>query len=222
MWQKDRQGKESKSLFEKSLEPPLRTILWPVLAALVVAGCIYDVRALDYSIKYIGERPQFHGLFLLLSAMFVFYLTISLLGYIMVLTGGLLSLLFGEKLGEKLFPFFALLFIGTPIWFLFGYGFWYNDYQDKIENRALTNSYETVGIITQKRPVYRHSLHIWAGIDRSTTKEHGVKEKIYNSKHKYDTVIIKVSKEYPHINRVLDWNPTPAKIRKYKNKPKHP
>ena len=220
MWQKDRQGKESKSLFEKSLEPPLRTILWPVLAALVVAGCIYDVKELEFSIKYIGERPRFHGLFLMLFSFIGMYFIAAIFEYILILTG-LLSLLFGEKLGPKLLPFFAFLFIGAPLWFLFGYGFWYNDYQDKIENRALSNSYETVGIITKKYRGYR-SAFIRVGIDRSTTKKHSVKGKIYDSTHKNDTVIIKVSKEYPHINRVLDWNPTPAKIRKYKNKPKQP
>ncbi len=88
------------------------------------------------------------------------------------------------------------------------------------EKQALSNSYYTTGIITNKD--YSTSKHgttyyLWAGQNDSLAKRHTVREKMYKLATVGDTIILKVSKEYPRINEVINWTPTNDDIAKYLN-----
>ncbi len=87
---------------------------------------------------------------------------------------------------------------------------------NSFEDKALSNSNYTIGIITQKHlspskygpPTYT----IWVGKNDSLTRLHQVSEHLYNQINISDTVILQVSKEYPRINKVLKWAPTRKEI----------
>ena len=88
------------------------------------------------------------------------------------------------------------------------------------EAQALSNSYYTTGIITkQDLSVHKSSTtyYLWAGRNDSLAKSHTVNKQIYNKKNVGDTVILQVSKEYPRINQVHNWNPDSSQIAKYRD-----
>ncbi|MBP5683269.1 MAG: hypothetical protein J6X05_08520 [Bacteroidales bacterium] len=84
---------------------------------------------------------------------------------------------------------------------------------------ALKDSYIANGHITHKDK-YSHNrtttYRIWAGINDSTTSRHVVDKNIYQTVNVGDTVILKVSKQYPCINEVLSWEPNADEIAKYR------
>jgi len=84
-------------------------------------------------------------------------------------------------------------------------------------NEALKDSYTTIGHITNKHSwTYRlHSnYYLWVGESDSTSMCYEVEEDFYNSKNVNDTVILEISKQYPRINKVLNWNPNQDEIEK--------
>ena len=86
------------------------------------------------------------------------------------------------------------------------------------EEQALSNSYNTIGVITKKdysTGKNGTSYYLWIGQNDSLTKQHTVREKMYKWATVGDTVILKVSKEYPRINEVLIWDPREDEIAKY-------
>ena len=88
------------------------------------------------------------------------------------------------------------------------------------EKQALSNSYYTIGLITKKNYLTSKSsttYYLWAGQNDSLAKRHTVREKMYKWATVGDTIILKVSKEYPRINEVINWDPKPDDIAKYKN-----
>ena len=92
---------------------------------------------------------------------------------------------------------------------------------NSFEEQALSNSNDTIGVITQKyltpskhgSPTY----YLWAGQSNSLTRRHTVSEQLYNCINVGDTIILKVSEEYPRINEVINWTPTNDDIAKYLN-----
>lgn len=92
---------------------------------------------------------------------------------------------------------------------------------NSFEEQALSNSNDTIGVVTQKHlspskygpPTY----YIWAGQTNSLTRRHTVSEHLYNRINVGDTVILQVSKEYPRINKVHNWEPDSSQIAKYRN-----
>ncbi len=90
---------------------------------------------------------------------------------------------------------------------------------NSFEEQALSNSNDTIGVITQKyltpskygSPTY----YLWAGLSNSLTRRHTVSEQLYNCINVGDTVILQISKEYPRINEVINWTPTNDEIAKY-------
>lgn len=92
-----------------------------------------------------------------------------------------------------------------------------------IEENALNNSYSTIGFVTDKnikthtgRSGYKtYTYYLWAGQSAPLSKRHTVPEHLYNRINVGDTVILQISKEYPRINKVLNWTPTNNEIEEF-------
>ena len=119
-----------------------------------------------------------------------------------------------DRLDAVLSLIVAAIIIVFKVWFV-------NYRVNSFEEQALSNSNDTIGVITQKYltpskhgpPTY----YLWAGQSNSLTRRHTVSEQLYNRINVGDTVILKVSKEYPRINEVINWTPTNDDIAKYLN-----
>lgn len=88
------------------------------------------------------------------------------------------------------------------------------------EEQALSNSYYTIGLITKKDYLTSKSgttYYLWAGQNDSLAKSHTVSEKMYKWATVGDTIILKVSKEYPRINEVIIWEPSGYEIARYRD-----
>jgi len=88
------------------------------------------------------------------------------------------------------------------------------------EKQALSNSYYTIGIITEKDLLSRKNSTtycLWTGQNDSFTKRHTVSKQFYHKKNVGDTVILQVSIEYPRINKVQNWEPNADEIAKYRD-----
>ena len=88
------------------------------------------------------------------------------------------------------------------------------------EKQALSNSYYTIATIAKKNySVLKggSTYYLWAGVNDSLPKPHYVSKQFYDKKNVGDTIILQVSKEYPLINKVHNWNPDSIQIAKYKN-----
>ena len=89
------------------------------------------------------------------------------------------------------------------------------------EEQALSDSNDTIGIITQKDLIQgkhgERSYYLWAGKNDSLSRRHEVSEDLYNRINPGDTVILQVSKEYPRINKVNNWEPNADEIAKYRD-----
>ena len=119
-----------------------------------------------------------------------------------------------DRLDAVLSLIVAAIIIVFKVWFV-------NYRVNSFEEQALSNSNDTIGVITQKYltpskhgpPTY----YLWAGQSNSLTRRHTVSEQLYNCINVGDTVILKVSEEYPRINEVINWTPTNDDIAKYLN-----
>lgn len=119
-----------------------------------------------------------------------------------------------DRLDAVLSLIVAAIIIVFKVWFV-------NYRVNSFEEQALSNSNDTIGVITQKDltpskhgpPTY----YLWAGQSNSLTRRHTVSEQLYNCINVGDTIILKVSKEYPRINEVINWTPTNDNIAKYLN-----
>lgn len=119
-----------------------------------------------------------------------------------------------DRLDAVLSLIVAAIIIVFKVWFV-------NYRVNFFEEQALSNSNDTIGVITQKYltpskhgpPTY----YLWAGQSNSLTRRHTVPEHLYNRINVGDTIILKVSEEYPRINEVINWTPTNDDIAKYLN-----
>jgi hypothetical protein len=119
-----------------------------------------------------------------------------------------------DRLDAVLSLIVAAIIIVFKVWFV-------NYRVNSFEEQALSNSNDTIGVITQKYltpskhgpPTY----YLWAGQSNSLTRRHTVSEQLYNRINVGDTIILKVSEEYPRINEVINWTPTNDDIAKYLN-----
>ena len=120
-----------------------------------------------------------------------------------------------DRLDAVLSLIVAAIIIVFKVWFV-------NYRVNSFEEQALSNSNDTIGVITQKDlTLGKHgerSYYLWAGQSNSLTRRHTVSEQLYNRIDVGDTIILKVSKEYPRINEVINWDPKPDDIDKYQNK----
>ena len=119
-----------------------------------------------------------------------------------------------DRLDAVLSLIVAAIIIVFKVWFV-------NYRVNSFEEQALSNSNDTIGVITQKHltpskygsPTY----YLWAGQSNSLTRRHTVSEQLYNCINVGDTVILQVSKEYPRINKVQNWKPNADEIAKYRD-----
>ena len=94
---------------------------------------------------------------------------------------------------------------------------------EETQTDAFKDYYTTIGHITQKSTSTRHNrtyYFIWAGINDTTTSRHWVEKDIYDLCYVGAPVIMKVSKQYPSVYEIINWNPKPDDIDKYQNKDK--
>ncbi|MBQ4408135.1 MAG: hypothetical protein II852_14140 [Bacteroidales bacterium] len=122
-----------------------------------------------------------------------------------------------DRLDAVLSLIVAAIIIVFKVWFV-------NYRVNSFEEQALSNSNDTIGIITQKDLTQgkhgERSYYLWAGKNDSLSRRHKVSEDLFNRINPGDTVILQVSKEYPRINKVLIWDPREDEIAKYKRSKK--
>lgn len=99
---------------------------------------------------------------------------------------------------------------------------WFVNYRvNSFEEQALSNSNDTIGVITQKYLTQgkhgERSYYLWAGKNDSLSRRHKVSEDLFNRINPGDTVILQVSKEYPRINKVINWEPDSFQFAKYRD-----
>ncbi len=120
---------------------------------------------------------------------------------------------------DNLFTALAALFaagaiIGLKLYFI-------RSQIKSFEEQALSYSYYTTGIITKKDlssgPHSGTTYYLWTGQNDSLAKRHTVSEQLYKRKNAGDTVILQVSKEYPHINKVYIWEPNGYETARYRD-----
>jgi len=118
-----------------------------------------------------------------------------------------------DRLDAVLSLIVAAIIIVFKVWFV-------NYRVNSFEEQALSNSNDTIGVITQKYLTQgkhgERSYYLWAGKNDSLSRRHKVSEDLFNRINPGDTVILQVSKEYPRINKVLIWDPREDEIAKYK------
>ncbi|MCF0191101.1 MAG: hypothetical protein HUJ96_07565 [Marinilabiliaceae bacterium] len=124
-------------------------------------------------------------------------------------------------LGAFWFSIVVSAFVFLPLWLLY----FVISPDEMIERYALHDSHKCIGVVYEKyksteyvRRVRRIN-HLQIGVSQSQTKDHIVKKRnkdIFDNIQVGDTVILRVSDEYPRVNKVLNWNPTHAEIEKYK------
>ena len=92
---------------------------------------------------------------------------------------------------------------------------------NSFEEQALSNSNDTIGVITPKYLTQskhgERSYYLWAGKNDSLSRRHKVSEDLFNRINPGDTVILQVSKEYPRINKIINWEPDSFQFAKYRD-----
>ena len=178
---------------------------------------MFQIDNVHYNLIVTGETPCVGGsgaiLFILAS-----YVCLGLL-YIVIkfslsVEGNLkLVCQFSVKILLVLLPLLPLVGI-------FAYCDFYSRYSDNLERKYIEQSHKCVGVVYSKEsPGYRsHHYTFRTGVDSNHTREQRISEDspLIKCIHVGDTIILRVSDEYPRVNRVLNWQPTPEEIEKYK------
>ena len=116
-------------------------------------------------------------------------------------------------------PLLVILHL-LPLAGLFVYGSFYSRHSESIEKQYIKQSHKCVGVVYSKKKVHRshHYIIIRTGIDSLHTREQRVPKDspLVKTIHVGDTIILRVSDEYPRVNHVLNWHPTLEEIEKYK------
>jgi len=117
-----------------------------------------------------------------------------------------------------------ILYIGVvsaPVWGVYTLNRIWVRKIEVLRNNYLKQSHVVVGILYKSRTPWRrgaYSKMLYVGIDESHLSEHKVSDDspLLNVINVGDTVIIRVSDEYPCVTKVLYWHPTHDEIKKYK------
>ena len=179
-----------------------------IVLGVIVVSIPLEIMYLKYLDKTYGDSD---------SGLWVAY---TMLQFIVIIT--ITGLSFGEQSQSKemgcLYTIIVLIVAGAII---IAKGSFVKSQIKSFEEQALSNSYYTIGLITKKDYLTSKSgttYYLWAGQNDSLAKSHTGSEKMYKWATVGDTVILKVSKEYPRINEIINWDPKPDDIDKYQNK----
>lgn len=150
-------------------------------------------------------------------------------GEIGLISGLLLFLLYTYVSFELTWLFFKdhimlvvlLTFIQPLLVSLFFYCDYYNDYSDRVKDELLMESHVRLGYVHKIRsPLGRGTYHkeIKLGIDNEHISKHDISDDDYKKiiLNVGDTVLLRVSDEYPRVTEVLKWKPTHEEIERYK------
>ena len=98
----------------------------------------------------------------------------------------------------------------------------YSNCSKEFEAEMLHKSHKRIGFVYDKYQDEHFGAYLEVGIDRQHGRTFLFKtfemnfEKIYQTVNIGDTVVLRVSDSIPQINRVLNWQPPPEQIEKYK------
>ena len=98
----------------------------------------------------------------------------------------------------------------------------YSNCSKEFETEMLHQSHKRIGFVYDKYQDEHIGAYLEVGIDKKHVRTFLFKtfektfEKTYQTVNIGDTIILRVSDSIPQINRVLDWQPTPEQIEKYK------
>lgn len=181
---------------------------------ILISLCIIIVEALIgyLQVLYFDYQFKHHGIST--------YGSISIIVLLFIIIGIVFEKnLFTEEYKKKNEGLCALLCIFLTGVFIVPMALFVNkSLTNKVAN-ALEQHEIAIGIVTQKEKKSHSNrkatyYFIWAGINDTITSRHVVSKKIYDSKEIHDTVILKISTQYPCINKVINWNPKPKEIEK--------
>lgn len=125
------------------------------------------------------------------------------------------------KLLRRIFiKLLSIILLILPFVGLLIYCDFYSSRSDSLETKYIKQSHKCLGIVYSKESPGSRSHHYTfrTGVDSIHTREQRISEDspLIKSIHVGDTIILRVSDEYPRVNRVLNWQPTPEEIEKYK------
>lgn len=114
-------------------------------------------------------------------------------------------------------PYLILTFVQPCLVVFVIYPKYFNEYSNDVKREMLEKSHVRIGYVYRVRqPIGSGTYHkdVYLGIDKNYKSLHGVSEK--KSVKKGDTLLLRVSDEYPRVCEVLKWNPTHEEIERYK------
>ncbi len=171
----------------------------------------FQVDNVHYCLIVLGETPSVGGTGMIL---------VILLYYVLFFSIRFLNNSLRRFVSLRVANVIIALYLSLPFVMLFVYCELYSNYAENIELKYMRLSHKCVGVVySQKSPGYRsHHYTIRTGIDSVHTCEQRVADVsiLLKNIHIGDTIILRVSDEYPRVNRVLNWHPTHEEIEKYR------
>lgn len=101
------------------------------------------------------------------------------------------------------------------------YSKYFNAYSDEVKEEMMNESHVNIGFVYNVRtPIGKGTYHkeIKVGIDKEYKSKHQISNTIFNMDpiKVGDTVLLRVSDEYPRVTEVLKWYPTREEIERFK------
>ena len=180
--------------------------------SIIVDIIMFQLDNVYYYLIVLGEKPCVGGtgIILVLLLYYVFFLPVP------VLVNSL-----DRLVSRRVSDVMIILYLLIPIVMLFAYCEFYSNYIENIERKYIEQSHKCIGAVYSKESPGSRSHHYTfrTGVDSIHTREQRISEDspLIKSIHVGDTIILRVSDEYPRVNRVLNWHPTPEEIEKYKS-----
>ena len=113
-----------------------------------------------------------------------------------------------------------VLYLIFPLFVIFFMNRTWTRKVEKLRDTFIENSYSSIGVIYKYRSAMKGADYklVCVGINERYLCEQRIPEDspLIKSIHIGDTIILRVSDEYPRVNQVLNWHPTPEEIEKYK------
>ena len=193
----------------KSYDPIPKKRRYFMLVALVVIVVLvcYQIWDVSYSYSIRGEKG-----------------VIGLSGYLLwfLFTYISFELTFAIRWRSGDFIPFLLFVVAIPMLIvLVVYPKWFNNYSEDVKKEMLRESHIKIGYVYNIRtPIGRGAYHkeIKVGVDKDYKSKHKISNEMFELRpiNIGDTILLRISDEYPRVTEVLNWFPSKEEIERYK------
>lgn len=178
-----------------------------VVLVVIIALVCYQIWDVFYSYSIRGEKG-----------------VIGLSGYLLwpLITYISFELTFAIRWRSGDFIPFLLFVVAIPMLIvLVVYPKWFNNYSENVKKEMLRESHIKIGYVYNIRtPIGRGTYHkeIKVGIDKEYKSKHQISNEMYELRpiNVGDTILLRVSDEYPRVTEVLNWFPSKEEKERYK------